>query len=55
MKESRISSKGIWWDGYYGGVCKNGKFVTLYRKPSLEFIGEFDAVTCFPDGGHDIK
>ncbi|MGL5707786.1 MAG: hypothetical protein ACRDDF_05920 [Aeromonas sp.] len=51
--EPRVTSKGMWWDGQYGGVIKNGQFAMLYRKPNLENIGVFDSIICFPAASTD--
>ncbi|MGL5643184.1 MAG: hypothetical protein ACRCW3_00160 [Metamycoplasmataceae bacterium] len=48
MKESRIGTKGLWWDGQYGGAVKAGQFGMFYIKPGLEGdIGHFDELVCF--------
>lgn len=49
--EVRTTSKGLWWDGQYGGACKDGKFAMLYIKPVLPDIDKFDEVVCFPGAG----
>ncbi|MGL4251496.1 MAG: hypothetical protein ACRCR1_12870, partial [Aeromonas sp.] len=51
--EPRAVSKGMWWDGQYGGVVKNGTFAMLYRRPNLENIGLFDSIVCFPSSPAD--
>lgn len=54
--EARTMSKGLWWDGYYGGVCKDSKFAMLYHKPNISaVIAEYDAVSCYPKAGPDAN
>lgn len=53
MKESRLSSKGLWWDGSYGGVVKDGQFAMLYIKPNIPLSSPFDELYCWPRAGDD--
>lgn len=54
--EPRVMSKGLWWDGYYGGVCKDSKFIMLYHKPNISaVIAEYDAVSCYPKAGPEAN
>ncbi|MGL5785073.1 MAG: hypothetical protein ACRCYZ_06460 [Alphaproteobacteria bacterium] len=49
--EVKATSKGMWWDGEYGGVAKDGKFKLLFVKPYLPTLSAFDAMSCFPGAG----
>lgn len=54
--EARTMSKGLWWDGYYGGVCKDSQFAMLYHKPNIAaVITEYDAVSCYPNAGPEAN
>lgn len=45
----RTYSKGLWWDGAYGGVCKAGQFAMMYRKPDLsDVFPAYDTISCWP-------
>lgn len=47
--EPKVTSKGLWWDGQYGGAGKDGKFVMFYLKPNLsDIIPAYDTLRCFP-------
>lgn len=49
--EPKVIGKGIWWDGQYGGITKDGAFKMLFIKPAVIGIPAFDAMACFPDSG----
>lgn len=43
----KMREKGIWWDGEYGGVLKNGEFKLLVLKPVIDFLPDtWTAVRC---------
>lgn len=48
--EPKVESKALWWDGEYGGVVKDNKFLMLYRKPTLP-LPPFDAMLAKPNAG----
>lgn len=47
--DMKVTGHGIWWDGEYGGACKDGQFKMFYRKPNLPDIDKFDVLVCFPN------
>lgn len=49
--ELRATGKGMWWDGQYGGIVKDGQFLMLYTKPNLPTLDKFDSMSCFPNVG----
>lgn len=49
--EAETTAHGMWWDGQYGGISKDGQFVMLYTKPNLPTLDKFDTMSCFPGVG----